>query len=122
MNGNSGQAGGELSCDLCGKPARMVGPFIEMSPRPPKTERHLVCGLCLQMGWAAIQSQQKKNPEAPKEIRIPSPTEVVDHLNQYIIGQEQAKITMAVAVVNHYKRLAAIGVENDNPFGDVELS
>jgi ATP-dependent Clp protease ATP-binding subunit ClpX len=102
----------------------VVGPFIEFSPRPPKTENHLVCGVCLQLGLTTIQNMQKQAGPAPlKEIKIPSPTEVVEHLNQYIIGQEQAKITMAVAVVNHYKRLTSITTENkDDPFKEVELS
>jgi ATP-dependent Clp protease ATP-binding subunit ClpX len=83
----------------------------------------LVCGACLQLGVSTIQSQQKQNgPAALKEIKIPSPVEVVDHLNQYIIGQEQAKITMAVAVVNHYKRLSSIGSKIDGPYQDVDLS
>jgi ATP-dependent Clp protease ATP-binding subunit ClpX len=123
MNGNSGQSRGEMVCDLCGNPARVVGPFIELSPRPPKTVPLLVCGACLQLGVSTIQSQQKQDgPAALKEIKIPSPVEVVDHLNQYIIGQEQAKITMAVAVVNHYKRLSSIGAKIDGPYQDVELS
>jgi len=122
MNGNTGPTTGERVCDMCGKPAKIVGPFIELSPRPPKTERHLICGVCLQLGLTTIQNQQKKAPSTLKEIVIPSPQELVDHLNQYIIGQEEAKITMAVAVVNHYKRLTAMTAKDEGPFKDVELS
>src|SRR6266436_3654080 len=100
MSEKTGQGGGgETVCDLCGRPARVVGPFIEMSPRPPKGERHLVCGVCLQLGLTTIQGQQKQQVQAKlKELKIPSPTEVVEHLDRYVIGQEQAKMTMAVAV------------------------
>ncbi|MBO3282450.1 ATP-dependent Clp protease ATP-binding subunit ClpX, partial [Intestinimonas butyriciproducens] len=38
---------------------------------------------------------------------VPTPKEIVDILNQYVIGQEQAKKTLAVAVYNHYKRINA---------------
>ena len=122
MNGNSGPTT-ELLCDLCGRPAKVVGKFIEMAPRPPKKESHLVCATCLQTGLAFIQSQQKQEQTPLTELIVPSPEEVVDHLNHYIIGQERAKITMAVAVVNHYKRLSDLGKkEEQGPYRDVELS
>jgi ATP-dependent Clp protease ATP-binding subunit ClpX len=112
-----------MVCDLCGRPAKVVGKFIEMSPRPPKKEPHYVCGSCLQTGLAFLQSEQKKDQSQLKEITIPSPDEVVEHLDHYIIGQHQAKITMAVAVINHYKRLSDVGQKEQlGPYKEVELS
>jgi ATP-dependent Clp protease ATP-binding subunit ClpX len=124
MSSNSGKSGGEMVCDLCGRPAKVVGPFIEMAPRPPKTESHFVCGQCMQLGLNVVSAQQKRDVEEVKEVRIPSPQELVDHLNRYVIGQERAKMTMAVAVVNHYKRLSSlVAKDNDKgPFAEVELS
>src|SRR5438067_3165211 len=104
MNGNTGQSGGERVCDLCGRPAKVVGPFVELNPRPPKGEPHLVCGQCLQLGLNVVQAHQKREKEKLKELQVPSPQELVEHLDRYVIGQEQAKMTMAVAVVHHYKR------------------
>ncbi|MFI5379410.1 MAG: ATP-dependent Clp protease ATP-binding subunit ClpX [Tepidisphaerales bacterium] len=125
MNGNNtGPSSGQIVCDLCGQPAKIVGPFIEMAPRPPKTETHFVCGNCLQLGLSIVQAQHKrgKDKEKHKEVSIPSPQDLVEHLDRYVIGQELAKVTMAVAVVNHYKRLSALTAKDDGPFRDVELS
>jgi len=116
--------GGSTLCDLCGRPARVVGPMIEMAPQPPKGESHLVCGQCLQLGLNVLQAQQKTQ-DATKlaDLTIPSPQDLVAHLDRYVIGQEAAKLTMAVAVVNHYKRLTSIAQrDEDGPFADVELS
>jgi ATP-dependent Clp protease ATP-binding subunit ClpX len=123
MSEKQGPSGREQVCDLCGRPAKVVGPFVELSPRPPKSEIHLVCGKCLQLGLSVVSSAQVENPKALKEITIPSPKELVEHLDRYVIGQDSAKMTMSVAVVNHYKRLTAIAAKDkDGPFKDVELS
>ena len=122
MNGNMANSSGPLVCDLCGQPAKVVGPFIEMAPRPPKTEAHLVCASCLQLGLNVVQAQQKRNQDKLTQLSIPSPQDLVDHLDRYVIGQELAKVTMAVAVVNHYKRLSSLEAKDDGPFRDVELS
>ena len=53
--------------------------------------------------------------------KVPTPKELVSHLNDYIIGQERVKKTLAVAVINHYKRV--LGGEIDDPIlRDVEVS
>ncbi len=122
MSDDSGQSGGQNVCDLCGQPARVVGPFIEMCPRPPKTEAHLVCGQCMQLGLTVVQAEQKRAQDKLHEIQVPSPQELVEHLDRYVIGQEMAKMTMAVAVVNHYKRLVAVSRPDDGPYREVELS
>ena len=100
----------------------MVGPFIEMTPRPPKSEPHFVCGACMQLGLNVVQVQKKREEEKLKEIKIPSPQDLVEHLDRYVIGQEQAKMTMAVAVVNHYKRLMVPTIVDEGPYKEVELS
>ena len=122
MAGDGKQSGNPTACDLCGRPAKVVGPFIEMVPRPPKSEPHFVCGACMQLGLNVVQVQKKRDEEKLKEIKIPSPQDLVEHLNRYVIGQEQAKMTMAVAVVNHYKRLTVPTVPDEGPYKDVELS
>ncbi len=130
MAGESKKTGMPTACDLCGRPAKMVGPFVEMAPRPPKSESHFVCGSCMQLGLSVVQAEQQRDEKKLKAISIPSPQDLVEHLDRYVIGQEQAKMTMAVAVVNHYKRLAAPAAagaakepgKEPGPFDEVELS
>jgi len=110
------------TCDLCGRPAKVVGPFIEMMPRPPKSEPHLVCGKCMELGLSVVNAQANSNKEKLKDLSVPSPQDLVAHLDRYVIGQEVAKMTMSVAVVNHYKRLMSLSNQDQGPFGDVELS
>jgi ATP-dependent Clp protease ATP-binding subunit ClpX len=65
------------------------------------------------------QHEQKQSFEGP----LPTPRELVAHLDDYIIGQERVKRTLAVAVVNHYKRLQATAGEIDHPeLKDVEIA
>ena len=76
----------------------------------------------MQLGLNVVQATQVRDQEKVKELAIPNPVELVNHLDKYVIGQEQAKMTMAVAVVNHYKRLSSQAAKNEGPFGEVELS
>jgi ATP-dependent Clp protease ATP-binding subunit ClpX len=122
MAGESKQSGPPTVCDLCGRPPEVVGKFIEMTPRPPKSEPHFVCGACLQLGLNVVLAHKKREAEKLKAIEIPSPQDLVEHLDRYVIGQQQAKMTMAVAVVNHYKRLTVPAVPDEGPYRDVELS
>ena len=61
--------------------------------------------LAEQTGMAQPQEQPKK--ELKKNIKevVPTPHEIKEYLDEYVIGQDQAKIKLAVAVYNHYKRL-----------------
>ena len=55
--------------------------------------------------------------------KIPTPKEIVAYLDERVIGQDDAKRRLAVAVYNHYKRVAAnlCGLGNDGPYADVEI-
>ena len=54
-------------------------------------------------------------------VTIPSPKQIYEHLNQYVIGQDEAKKTLSVAVYNHYKRFLMnnYGLSTNNKFDDV---
>ncbi len=75
-----------------------------------------------------IPQQQKQQNEFNLSAlinggRIPTPREIVTYLDDRVIGQRDAKRRLAVAVCNHYKRVASnlCGLGNDGPFADVEI-
>jgi ATP-dependent Clp protease ATP-binding subunit ClpX len=78
-----------------------------------------ICDECVQLCREIIEEEEPSSasPE-PGPSRIPTPRELYDQLNQYVIGQDQAKKILSVAVYNHYKRINA-GLTGDN--SDVEL-
>ena len=96
----------EPRCSFCGKTKAEVQRLIEGA------DNAYICDECVLLGaeilteegltGAAARTQGAK----PRDLGvIPSPRAIVDHLNQYVIGQEQAKKVLAVAVYNHYKRV-----------------
>ena len=87
-------------CSFCRKSYRDVGPLVE---GPGDV---YICGECIEL-CQSILDQEKRRRGTSKQLftAIPSPRELVGHLDQYVIGQEHAKRVLAVAVHSHYKRL-----------------
>ena len=87
-------------CSFCRKSYRDVGPLVE---GPGDV---YICGECIDL-CQSILDQEKRRRGTSKQLftTIPSPREIVTHLDQYVIGQQHAKRVLAVAVHSHYKRL-----------------
>jgi len=87
-------------CSFCRKSYRDVGPLVE---GPGDV---YICGECIDL-CQSILDQEKRRRGTSKQLftAIPSPREIVSHLDQYVIGQQHAKRVLAVAVHSHYKRL-----------------
>jgi ATP-dependent Clp protease ATP-binding subunit ClpX len=87
-------------CSFCRKSYRDVGPLVE---GPGDV---YICGECIDL-CQSILDQEKRRRGTSKQLftAIPSPREIVSHLDQYVIGQAHAKRVLAVAVHSHYKRL-----------------
>jgi len=87
-------------CSFCRKSYRDVGPLVE---GPGDV---YICGECIEL-CQSILEQEKRRRGTSKQLftAIPSPREIVKHLDQYVIGQDYAKRVLAVAVHTHYKRL-----------------
>jgi ATP-dependent Clp protease ATP-binding subunit ClpX len=87
-------------CSFCRKSYRDVGPLVE---GPGDV---YICGECIDL-CQSILDQEKRRRGTSKQLftSIPSPREIVGHLDQYVIGQHHAKRVLAVAVHSHYKRL-----------------
>ncbi|MDO5086127.1 MAG: ATP-dependent Clp protease ATP-binding subunit ClpX, partial [Comamonadaceae bacterium] len=79
-----------------------------------------ICDECIDM-CNEIMREEQSSPEGGQhdENRLPTPAELKANLDNYVIGQEKAKRTLAVAVYNHYKRLRH---KDDAKKGDVELA
>ncbi|HLD13260.1 MAG TPA: ATP-dependent Clp protease ATP-binding subunit ClpX, partial [Burkholderiales bacterium] len=77
-----------------------------------------VCDECVELCNDIIREevQEEKNAASSKK-KFPTPREINQILDEYVIGQTDAKKVLSVAVYNHYKR-----IDNDNKIGDVELS
>jgi ATP-dependent Clp protease ATP-binding subunit ClpX len=98
-----------LRCSFCGKSKDSVRKFIS----GPSV---YICNECITL-CNEILAEDEEREVADSITQVPTPQEIKDTLDQYVIGQERAKRTLAVAVYNHYKRInSQTGRE-----GDVEL-
>ncbi len=97
-----------LYCSFCGKSQKEVKKLIA----GPTV---FVCDECVELCMDIIKEDTKNNKIKVKQD-IPKPREINSVLNDYVIGQTNAKKTLSVAVYNHYKRLS------NNNFSDVEIS
>lgn len=91
----------ETSCSFCGRPRSQVGMLIA------GLSGH-ICESCITQGYSIVEEEFKANKtEAFKEapLNILKPIEIKSKLDEYVIGQEDAKKVLSVAVYNHYKRL-----------------
>jgi ATP-dependent Clp protease ATP-binding subunit ClpX len=89
------------TCSFCGKSSRDVGPMVE---GPSDV---YICANCVDLAHNIIRQEKRKMSAttAPAFSSIPSPRQIKEFLDQYVIGQDFAKKGLSVAVHNHYKRL-----------------
>jgi ATP-dependent Clp protease ATP-binding subunit ClpX len=95
-------------CDFCGRTTVEAGPMVEGSALVQNGARTLNSHVCNDCVRACDEIFKRHDPRPGLPEDLPTPRELVAHLNDYIIGQDRVKRTLAVAVVNHYKRLLAI--------------
>ena len=103
----------EICCSFCGKSQNEVAQLVE----GPGV---YICDSCIQFCSDLLfhepEPAKGRGKKAEKEeFRLPKPSEIKEKLDQYVIGQDDAKVTLSVAVYNHYKRI----FKNDE--NDVEL-
>ncbi len=94
-----GDGGDLLKCSFCGKSQKQVKKLIA----GPGV---YICDECIDLCNEIIEEELNEGAEVSLE-ELPKPREIFDFLNSYVIGQEQAKKSLAVAVYNHYKRVQA---------------
>jgi len=104
-DGSAGRRSGSTTkknafCSFCRKSYRDVGPLVE---GPGDV---YICGECIDLCQNILEQEQRRRGTTKHLFsKIPAPREIVEHLNEYVIGQQSAKRVLAVAVHNHYKRL-----------------
>ncbi len=95
----------QVKCAFCGRPANMSEVLI-----PSALDETYICAECVDQIHEMLKDyrheESEKNIENIDLNSIPKPKEINNFLNQYVIGQDDAKKYLSVAVYNHYKRLA----------------
>ena len=94
-----GDGGDLLKCSFCGKSQKQVKKLIA----GPGV---YICDECIELCNEIIEEELSETTEVGLD-ELPKPREIFEFLNSYVIGQEQAKKSLAVAVYNHYKRVQA---------------
>ncbi len=92
-----GDGGDLLKCSFCGKSQKQVKKLIA----GPGV---YICDECIDLCNEIIEEELSETTEVVFE-ELPKPTEIYEFLREYVVGQDQAKKTLAVAVYNHYKRV-----------------
>lgn len=111
-NGSSNRRGSTTKknafCSFCRKSYRDVGPLVE---GPGDV---YICGDCIELCQSILEQEQRRRGSTKQLFnKIPTPREMVAHMDEYVIGQGAAKKVLSVAVHNHYKRLS-IGWEGNS--------
>jgi len=99
----------QLLCSFCGKSQRQVKKLIA----GPGV---YICDECIDL-CNEIIDEELAAPASLNLENLPKPTEIYEALNEYVVGQEEAKRTLAVAVYNHYKRVQMASLDEN----EVEL-
>lgn len=108
MSGKDSDSKNTLYCSFCGKSQHEVKKLIA----GPTV---FICNECVELCTDIIREERSAGPVASGE-GVPTPREICQILNDYVIGQSEAKKVLSVAVHNHYKRL-----EQAEKAGDVEI-
>lgn len=104
--GKSGSDDRLLYCSFCGKSQHEVRKLIA----GPSV---FICDECVELCNDIIREEIQENANTSGQRQLPTPQEIHQHLNEYVVGQEFAKKILSVAVYNHYKRLESKHKRND---------
>ncbi len=99
----------QVRCSFCGKDSSQVKRIIAGA-------NGYICNECVELCSEIIEGEENAMNDFAFDFELSKPREIKDYLDQYVIGQEEAKKTLSVAVYNHYKRITS-NVEDT----DVEL-
>jgi ATP-dependent Clp protease ATP-binding subunit ClpX len=107
-----------LKCTFCGKSQKQVRKLIA----GPSV---YICDECIELCNEIIEEELGQQvAESTESLELPTPREIKTFLDEYVIGQDEAKKQLSVAVYNHYKRIRATGTLTNagKPHDDVEIA
>ena len=104
-----------LKCSFCGKSQKQVRKLIA----GPGV---YICDECIDLCNEIIEEEFDNSPAQKTDKALPKPSQIVDFLGDYVIGQDAAKRTLAVAVYNHYKRIQADENDHHKSDDDIEIA
>lgn len=113
-----GETGDLLKCSFCGKSQKQVAQLIA-------GPQIYICDECVSLCNEIIEERSAEaSPADENEFTLSKPREIAEFLDEYVIGQESAKQSLAVAVYNHYKRVRAMQTitSADSAATEVEIS
>jgi len=112
--GKSGKRGGDgpkgsrgQACSFCHRAGDDAGPIVE------GPDDVYICANCVELCHNIVRQEQRKIAQArPLFSTIPTPRQIKEFLDQYVIGQDRAKRVLSVGVHNHYKRLTHADIDD----------
>ena len=99
-----------VTCSFCGKNKQDTDVLIA------GINAH-ICDSCIEQAYDILESDSKDNSSLDQSARLLKPQQIKSHLDEFVIGQEQAKKVLSVAVYNHYKRI----LQPDTSADDIEI-
>ena len=108
MEDNNKSSRSKRRCSFCGLPEKQVGFLLE-------GQDSFICNNCVDRAYEIVQEiVRKQRQTSDLDLQeLPKPKDIKEFLDQYVIGQDDAKRYLSVAVYNHYKRLLQPSDEND---------
>ena len=96
----------QLFCSFCGKPKELTKRLIA------GPNGIFICNECIEVCHDVLKEDEKKD-DIKEHINLLKPAEIKEKLDEYIVGQDDAKKVLSVAVYNHYKRINSSHVLDD---------
>jgi ATP-dependent Clp protease ATP-binding subunit ClpX len=86
-------------CSFCDKHKDQIGKLIV-------SHKVAICNECVDLCEGLLKDSKQAVKNKTKEVVIPDPRDVCDYLDQHVVGQNEAKVVLSVAIANHYKRIS----------------
>ena len=93
-------------CSFCDKHKDRVGKLIV-------SHKVAICNECVDLCGGLLKDTKTSSEKKSKPVVVPDPKDIRDYIDQYVVGQNEAKIVLSVAIANHYKRIDYVGNDID---------